>query len=104
MSGSDSTHPRIFLECKYRDKHATRTLWDATAKLAKRERKSPVVALIDKGRDGFLLAIHSEDLPAVAAEWVAALDDEALDKFTLSVRAARLKNQGEDVEWEEADD
>ncbi len=74
LTRSDSTHPRLFVECKYRERHAARTLYDATKALARQEGKVPVLALIDKGRPGFLLCIHSDDLPAVAAAVVASLD------------------------------
>lgn len=67
-SAADTKHPILFIEVKYREKHAVRALWEKTAKLAKSEGKAPVVALVDKGKPGFLLCIHIDDLPRVAAE------------------------------------
>ena len=69
---SDTTHPRLFVEVKYRERHAVRTWFDAIKDLARREGKTPVLALIDKGRPGFLLCNHSDDLSIVVAELCAA--------------------------------
>lgn len=65
---ADVIHDRLFVECKLRAKHTAVTLWDAVKKLATRERKTPVVALAEKGRPGFWLVVHSSDLAAVARE------------------------------------
>jgi len=69
---SDSTHTRLFIETKLRERHTVRTLFDATKILAKKEGKVPVLALIDKNRPGFLLCIHRDDMPTVAAEFLPA--------------------------------
>jgi hypothetical protein len=75
---SDSTHPRLFIESKLRERHTVRTLHDATKRLAAREGKVPVLTLFDKGRPGCLVVVHSDDLAAVLAEYAAARqrDDE----------------------------
>jgi hypothetical protein len=65
---SDTTHARLFVEVKSRDRHPARTLFDATKALARKEGKVPVLALVDKGRPGFLVVIHADDLAEVAAE------------------------------------
>lgn len=62
LSASDSTHPRLFLEAKHHARHAARALWDATAKLARKEGKIAVLALGDRGKPGFLAVVHSDDL------------------------------------------
>jgi hypothetical protein len=67
-TAADTKHPVLFIEVKYREKHAVRTLFDKTRKLARREGKTPLVALVDKGRPGFLLCLHIDDLPVVANE------------------------------------
>lgn len=72
-TSSDSTHPRLFIETKYRERHAVRTLYDGTKALARKEGKIPVLALIDKNRPGCLLCVHSEDMPAVAAEFLGSM-------------------------------
>lgn len=77
-TAADTKHPRLFIEVKYRESHAVRTLFDATAKLAKKEGKLPLVALVDKRKPGFLLCLHIDDLPGVYAEMVkihASLDE-----------------------------
>ena len=75
LSRSDSTHPRLFIESKYRERHAVRSLLDDTKALARKEGKIPIVALIDKGRPGFLVCIHSDDLPVVVVEYTLANPD-----------------------------
>ncbi len=71
-SQSDSTHPRIFVEAKYRQRHAVRSLFDETKAKARKEGKTPVVALIDKGRPGCLICVHSDDLAHLVAEFTLA--------------------------------
>jgi len=60
-TASDSTHPRLFVECKYRARHATRTVFDEVRRAARKEKKLPVLALADRGRPGFLLCVHPDD-------------------------------------------
>jgi len=71
-TASDSTHATLFLEVKYRAKHATRELHDATRKKADKEGKLPVVCLASKGKAGFLVCFHSDDLETVLAEILAS--------------------------------
>jgi hypothetical protein len=72
---SDSTHSRIFIEVKYRQRHAVRSLFDETKAKARKEDKTPVVALLDKGRPGCLVCVHSGDLPLLVAEFTLANTD-----------------------------
>jgi hypothetical protein len=65
---SDSVHPRLFIETKLRASSATRSLWEATRTLARREGKTPVLMLYGKGKVGALVVCHEDDLAAVAAE------------------------------------
>jgi hypothetical protein len=65
---SDSVHPRLYIETKLRASSATRTLWEATRDLARREGKVPVLMLYGKGKVGALVVCHEGDLAAVAAE------------------------------------
>lgn len=65
---SDSVHPRLYIETKLRAASATRTLWEATRTLARREGKTPVLMLYGKGKVGALVVCHEGDLAAVAAE------------------------------------
>lgn len=70
ITRSDSIHPKLFVEAKLRQKHAVVTLFDDTAKLAKLEKKIPVVALCEKGRPGYYLVIRPEHLKQVAEEYI----------------------------------
>lgn len=76
-TAADTKHPILFIEVKYREKHTVRTLFDATAKLARKEGKAPLVALVDKCKPGFLLCLHIDDLSLIAAEMVRV--DAAVD-------------------------
>lgn len=65
---SDSDHPRLYVEAKHRARFAVLTLWRDTRDKARREGKTPVVALAEKSRHGFWILCHSHDLAAVADE------------------------------------
>ena len=62
ITRADVIHNSLFIECKLRAKHTVVSLWDETAKLAKVENKTPVIALCEKNRPGFWLMVHSSDL------------------------------------------
>lgn len=68
-TSSDSTHPTLYIECKLRVKHSAVSLWDDTAKKARKEKKVPVVSLAEKGRHGSWLLIRESDLLEVAEEY-----------------------------------
>jgi hypothetical protein len=71
-SRSDSTHDRLFIETKTRAATAVRALWEATRQAARKEGKTPLLVIFDKGKAGGLIVCHEDDLAAVAAEHVAA--------------------------------
>ena len=52
---SDTTHPRLFTEANYRERHAVRSLFDATKVLAPMEGKTPAATIVDKVRLGCLV-------------------------------------------------
>ena len=62
ITRADVIHDKLFIECKLRKKHTVITLWDDTNVMAKKEGKTPVVALCEKGRAGFWIMVHSDDL------------------------------------------
>lgn len=61
-TNSDSMHPRIYIECKVREKFSLWGLFKDTAEKAKVEKKVPVVAIKQKGEQGYLLLVRPEDL------------------------------------------
>lgn len=63
---SDTLHPELFIEIKGRASHAAMRLFDQTAILAKAEGKTPVVALWEPERKGYLLLCRPEDIAQVA--------------------------------------
>ena len=73
---SDSLHKRLFIEDKYRVKHTAITLWDDTKSKASLENKTPVVCLSEKGRPGFWVLVHSDNLEEVAHERKIARENQ----------------------------
>ena len=63
---SDSLHDILYIEVKYRVRHSAVALWRDTAAKANRENKIPVCCLCERGKEGFWLVIHSEDLLEVS--------------------------------------
>lgn len=88
---SDSNHPRLYLEHKMRASHAVLRVWDDAKKKAHRERKDPVVMLSEKGRPGQWLVVHTADLPAVVANYLAALELDAVSDILAN--AARYRGE-----------
>ena len=71
LSRSDSTHERLFIECKALQRFSVLNIWREAAKHAAAEGKLPVVALHALSRKeagGDFLLIRTEDFDAVAAE------------------------------------
>ena len=68
ITRADVMHDKLFIECKLRAKHTVISLWDDTAKLAKNEDKTPVIALCEKNRPGFWVMVHSSDLNKLFTE------------------------------------
>lgn len=64
-TNSDSLHPKLYIECKVRNKIAIWQLFVDTENKAKVEKKIPVVALKQKGEKGYLLVVRPEDLQKV---------------------------------------
>lgn len=67
-TSSDSLHPTIYMESKYRKRHSVLTLYRETEEKANKENKIPVVALSEKGKAGFWLLIHQDNLIQLAEE------------------------------------
>ena len=81
-TGSDSQHPRLFIDGKHTRPSAKRqpavvTEWLKVREKARKEGKIPVLANKAAGMTGALLTIHSDDLLAVAAERERAMQDYA---------------------------
>jgi hypothetical protein len=76
---SDSDHPRLFIESKFRASSSVRSLWEKTRELARREGKTPVVMLYTKHKPGALVVVHENDLQAVAVELAALKQGQTVD-------------------------
>ena len=66
LTRSDSDHPTLFIETKTRKRHTVRTLWEDVRNRARKENKTPVLALFDAGKIGGLIVIHQDDLAKLA--------------------------------------
>ena len=75
VTHSDVIHESLFIECKLRAKHTVVSLWDDTAKIAKTEGKTPVIALCEKNRPGFWIMVHSDDLKKIKDEDLKKISD-----------------------------
>lgn len=63
---ADIRHDFLFVEHKHKARHAVVSLWDTVKALAKKESKISIVTLSVKGRPGFWIMVHWDDLTAVA--------------------------------------
>jgi hypothetical protein len=95
LTPSDSTHPVLYIERRFRRRHTVRTLHDATKKQATKEGKVPVLALFDKNRPGFLVCIHSDDLMTVLAEYAAALGPDDRNRLDSMIRRAQQRSHAQ---------
>lgn len=64
-SESDSLHPTLFIECKFRKSHSVINLFKETAEKAKRENKIPIISLKERGTHGTYYLIRSDHLKEV---------------------------------------
>lgn len=78
VSSSDSTHPRLYIECKLKAKDALWTLHDDTKKKAKIENKTPIIAISRKGSPGAMICVHTDNVEAFISEWLIANGGSAL--------------------------
>src|SRR5436305_523868 len=89
LSRRDCNHPWLFIELKFRKMQAVRSLYETSKALARKEGKTPLVALVDKGRAGSLLCLHSDDLPKIVAEFTLA-NAEIVEEAIRNARSATL--------------
>jgi hypothetical protein len=68
LSASDSIHDRLFLECKTKQKHSVKTLYDDTKVLADNEGKIPVLLLNETGSKDVLWVIEQKDVAKLLRE------------------------------------
>jgi hypothetical protein len=101
--GSDSTHERLHIECKLATRHSVYRLWDKaravaskTAKKLGGKAKSPVIALQEKNRPGFMLCVHSDDFPDIVIAWLASLDPQQHAAVNAAAICLRHANQPEE--------
>lgn len=87
LSGGNSGHTRadniddeLFIECKYGSRIGVCKLFYETRDLARKEGddgKVPVLIHKERGRHGFLVTCHIDDLPKVAERHAQAMRDYA---------------------------
>lgn len=64
-TNSDSLHPKLYIECKLRNKIALWQLFKDTENKAKLEKKIPIVAIKQKGEKGYLIVMRPENLAEI---------------------------------------
>lgn len=69
MTRSDTLHKWLYIENKYRARDAMITLFADTKAKADKENKVPVVALHGKGKKGFLVIVHIDDIELVLSQF-----------------------------------
>lgn len=62
ISSSDTLHNKIYVECKTKEKHSVKTLFDETKKKAKLEGKIPVIILKENNSDDVLWVFEQNDI------------------------------------------
>lgn len=67
-TSSDTLHPHLYIEAKYRAEHGVLNLWRDTATKARKEHKTPVVALVEKNKPGIWLLVKAEHFKDIAKE------------------------------------
>lgn len=67
-TNSDTLHEKLYIECKVRQKISLWSLFEDTEKKAKAEKKTPVVAIKQKGSKGMLLLVRPKDLKKILKE------------------------------------
>lgn len=75
---SDSNHPSLYIETKYRKNHACLSLYDDVAEAAAKEAKVPVVALAERAKAGVYYLIHESHLAFV----LGCLTEDQVAKVT----------------------
>jgi len=64
---SDSLHPALFVECKLRARSPIHALFREVEAKAKREGKTPILALQEKHYPGWLLVCRPQDIHLLAS-------------------------------------
>ena len=64
-TNSDTLHEDFYIECKFRNKFSIFALFKDTEVKAKVEGKIPIVAIKQKGENGFLLVVRPKDLEKI---------------------------------------
>lgn len=65
VTRSDTHHPDLYIECKYRARCSLHTLYEDTKKKAEAEGKIPILCTKQKNSTGFLVTVHSSDYNAL---------------------------------------
>lgn len=63
---SDSLHPELYIEAKYRNNNPWCALYKDVEKMAEAEKKLPIVAMKRKGDEGWLIVVRPEHVKKLA--------------------------------------
>jgi len=79
QTSSDTDSEDFYIEVKYRQRFSVLTLFHDVIQKAKKEKKLPLLALVEKGKPGFFLVLRQKDL-------------DELVKRVLEMRLARVSS------------
>jgi len=85
QTSSDTDSEEFYIEVKYRQRFSVLTLFHDVIRKAKKEKKLPVLALVEKNKPGFFLVLRQKDL-------------DILIKKVIELRLARLSSLISDQE------
>ena len=68
ITAADTQHKKLFIEVKYRQRHALHSLYESVANKAAIERKIPLIALKQANKKLVLIVVDIEDIKEVAKE------------------------------------
>lgn len=97
QTSSDSTHPRLYIETKLRQKHAARELLEFIRAKARRERKTPVLILASKGKPDMIICCFASDLQLIAQEMFGEDVADAIRAIDLAESASFALCEAEDA-------
>ena len=84
LTASDSKHPAIYIEAKLRAKSPVHRLFAETEAAARKEGKTPVLALQEKYHAGWLLVCRPEDIHLLsnyAKDYESLSEEEKISEF-----------------------
>jgi len=78
-TSSDTDSEEFYIEVKYRQRFSVLTLFRDVLQKANKEKKFPLLALVEKGKPGFFLVLRQKDLDELVTRVINMRMNRALD-------------------------